>query len=53
MPFCLKYRTRNKTTYNFCCRWGTKTKYSMEDIKPINKKTPEYKINSGFTIVKS
>ena len=50
MLFCPKCGARNKTTYNYCHRCGTKIKYSVEDIKQIKKKVAEYKINDFITL---
>ena len=50
MLFCPKCRTKNKTTYNFCRKFGTKIKFSPEEYKPIKKKATEYKINEFLTL---
>ncbi|MDX1797632.1 MAG: zinc-ribbon domain-containing protein [Candidatus Lokiarchaeia archaeon] len=50
MLFCPKCGARNKTTYNYCRRCGTKIKYSAEDIKPIKQEASEYKINDFITL---
>jgi len=50
MLFCPKCGTRNRTTYNYCCKCGTKIKYTIEDIKATKKETPEYKINDYITL---
>jgi len=50
MLFCPKCGTRNKTNYNFCRRCGTRIKFSVEDIKPTQKKLTEYKINDYITL---
>ena len=41
---------KNRTTYNFCRRCGTKIKYSIEDLKPTKKEAIEYKINDFITL---
>jgi len=45
MLFCPKCGTRNRTTYNYCRKCGTKIKFSIEDIKPIKKESTEFSIN--------
>jgi len=50
MLFCPKCGTRNRTTYNFCYRCGTKIKYSIEDISTINKEITEFKINEFLAL---
>ncbi|MFX1376813.1 MAG: leucine-rich repeat domain-containing protein [Promethearchaeota archaeon] len=50
MLFCPKCGARNRTTYNFCRRCGTKIKFSIEDIKPTQKKSLEFKINDFITL---
>jgi Leucine-rich repeat (LRR) protein len=50
MLFCPKCGARNKTTYNFCRKCGTKIIYSIEDIKPIRKEEIKFKINHFITL---
>ncbi|MFX1241882.1 MAG: leucine-rich repeat domain-containing protein [Promethearchaeota archaeon] len=50
MLFCPKCGARNKTTYNYCYRCGTKIKYSVEDNKQIKKEVAKYKINDFITL---
>ena len=50
MLFCPNCGTRNKTTYNYCLRCGTKIKFTIEDIKPIKKEIKEFKINDYITL---
>ncbi|MFX1303040.1 MAG: leucine-rich repeat domain-containing protein [Promethearchaeota archaeon] len=50
MLFCPKCGARNKTTYNYCRKCGTKIKYSVEDIKPTKGDISKYKINDFITL---
>ncbi|MFW9829379.1 MAG: zinc-ribbon domain-containing protein [Candidatus Thorarchaeota archaeon] len=50
MLFCPNCGYRNKTTYNFCRKCGTRIKFSIEDIKPIKKLPLEYQINEFITL---
>ncbi|MFW9940805.1 MAG: leucine-rich repeat domain-containing protein [Candidatus Thorarchaeota archaeon] len=50
MLFCPKCGARNRTTYNYCRKCGTKIKFSVEDIKPAKKEISEYKINNFITL---
>ncbi|MFX1572856.1 MAG: leucine-rich repeat domain-containing protein [Promethearchaeota archaeon] len=50
MLFCPKCGSRNRTTYNFCRKCGTKIKFSIEDFNPPKKEAFEYKINDFITL---
>ncbi len=50
MLFCPNCGTRNRTTYNYCHRCGTKIKFTIKDIKPIKKEIKEFKINDYITL---
>ncbi|MFX0144110.1 MAG: leucine-rich repeat domain-containing protein [Candidatus Hodarchaeota archaeon] len=50
MLFCPKCGYRNKTTYNFCRKCGTKIKFSIEDLKSTRKEPIEYQINKFITL---
>ncbi len=50
MLFCPKCGARNRTTYNFCRKCGTRIKFSIQDIEPTKKEINEYQVNDFITL---